>query len=250
MPVSSTAIRRIIVVALALIIGAFVVSILNADAARHPIKVPAEIAAEDTDHLNLRVARPEHGQLRVFFAGDSLTYGWYASVQKRGYRPVMVDALGKDGPVKEYHGEFPGATTSEVSQFLVVPPGLDVAIVELGTNDVARQTPIEAFTDTYAALLDKVRAGSPGVPLMCVGTWGSDGGGFGSDIYNAVIHSECAERGGAFVSLYDLYAVSANRGPTGAEAFGGVSDGFHPNDRGHREIARLLLSRLDLHPGT
>lgn len=227
-------------------LAALSVVALHADAAQRPVASLVAAAADDDAARNLSVSRPAERPLRVLFAGDSLTYGVAASSPARGFRPLMVGALSQAGPVEEFHTEQAGAGAGTVSNLLDVPAGLDLAIIELGTNNVGTRAPIPEFTATYSALLEKIRAGSPNVPLLCVGTWGSEGGGFGSDPYNAVIHSQCANRGGAFVSLYDVYAVAANRGPAGLDSVGGRSDPFHPNTQGHRAIAELLLSRIEI----
>lgn len=196
---------------------------------------------------SVRVTRPDDRPLRVLFVGDSISYGLNAELQDLGFRPLMVDALSADGPVQEFHKTRAGATTRTVSRLVDVPKNLDLAVVELGTNDVVDQTAPDDFARSYRALLQRVHTESPGVPLLCVGTWGSEGGADGSDTYNAVIDEECARQDGAFVSLYGLYPVTANRGPAGREVFGGTSDRFHPNDTGYRAIADLLLSRISIH---
>ncbi|SDK45151.1 Lysophospholipase L1 [Cryobacterium psychrotolerans] len=200
----------------------------------------------DPENETVRVTRPAEGSLRVLFAGDSITYGLSAEDKDLGYRPLMVDALSAGGPVTELRANRAGADTGVVSGILNAPANLDLAIIELGTNDVVEKTPLPRFETVYGALLDRIRHESPAVPLLCVGTWGSEGGADGSDAYNAVIEDECGERGGAFVSLYGLYPVEANRGPAGRDVFGGTSDNFHPNDRGYRAIAELLLARISV----
>ncbi|HSP52653.1 MAG TPA: SGNH/GDSL hydrolase family protein [Cryobacterium sp.] len=192
----------------------------------------------------VQVTRPADRPLRVLFVGDSISYGLNAERQDLGFRPLMVDALSADGPVQEFHKNRAGATTRTVSRLLNVPKDLDLAVVELGTNDVVDQTAPDDFERSYRSLLQRVHTESPGAPLLCVGTWGSAGGADGSDTYNAIIEAECARRGGAFVSLYGLYPDEANRGPAGRAVVGGTSDRFHPNDTGYREIAELLLGRI------
>lgn len=206
-----------------------------------PSVEPVQASVEDE---RLKVKRPEGQAMRVLFAGDSLTFGLYATRQENGFRSLMVGEWEKGGPVEEFRGEKAGAGAGDVASIIEVPDGLDLAVVELGTNDVGAQTPLDEFEQTYADLLDMIRDGSPGVPLLCVGTWGSDGGGFGSDPYNDVIEETCEDRAGRFVSLYDLYPVEEYRGPAGEQRFGGVSDNFHPNDAGYAAIADLLLDNL------
>ncbi|TFC84611.1 SGNH/GDSL hydrolase family protein [Cryobacterium sp. TMT3-29-2] len=195
----------------------------------------------------VQVDRPDERPLRVLFVGDSISYGLNAERQDLGFRPLMVDALSADGPIQEFHKNRAGATTRTVSRLVDVPENLDLAVVELGTNDVVHQTAPDEFARSYRALLRRLHTESPGVPLLCVGTWGSAGGADGSDAYNTLIDEECARQGGAFVSLYGLYPVEANRGPAGRDVFGGASDRFHPNDTGYRAIADLLLGRIAVH---
>ncbi|TFD26324.1 SGNH/GDSL hydrolase family protein [Cryobacterium cryoconiti] len=218
------------------------VAVLIASAVGLSVVLPLS-AADGT----VRVTRTDDRPLRVLFVGDSISYGLNAQRQDLGFRPLMVDALAKGGPVQEFHTNRAGATTHAVSRLVDVPEGLDLAVVELGTNDVVDQTAPDDFARSYRALLHRVHTESPGVPLLCVGTWGSAGGADGSDTYNALIDRECARQGGAFVSLYGLYPIEANRGPAGRKVFGGTSDRFHPNDTGYRAIAALLLDRITVH---
>ena len=233
---SGTPPRRVPVRVVAISLAALLLAAvgLGAALASHPP------AAADT----VRVTRPDDRPLRVLFVGDSISYGLNAERQDLGFRPLMVDALSAGGPVQEFHKNRAGATTRSVSRLLNVPKNLDLAVVELGTNDVVDQTAPDDFAGSYRSLLLRVHTESPGVPLLCVGTWGSAGGSDGSDTYNAVIEEECARQGGAFVSLYGLYPIAANRGPAGRDVFGGTSDRFHPNDTGYRAIADLLLGRI------
>ena len=202
--------------------------------------VDSDLSETDGD---VQVTRPADRPLRVLFVGDSISYGLNAELQDLGFRPLMVDALAQDGPVQEFHKNRAGATTRTVSRLVDVPENLDLAVVELGTNDVLEQTAPDEFALSYRSLLERVHTESPGVPLICVGTWGTANE---SDTYNDIIDSECAREGGAVVSLYDLYPIEANRGPAGREVFGGTSDRFHPNDSGYRAIAELLLGRISI----
>lgn len=202
--------------------------------------VNSDLSETDGD---VQVTRPADRPLRVLFVGDSISYGLNAELQDLGFRPLMVDALAEGGPVQEFHKNRAGATTRTVSRLVDVPENLDLAVVELGTNDVLDQTAPDEFALSYRSLLDRVHTESPGVPLVCVGTWGSADE---TDAYNDIIDHECAREGGAFVSLYDLYLIEANRGPAGRDVFGGTSDRFHPNDAGYRAIAEHLLGRISI----
>lgn len=194
----------------------------------------------------ISVTRPDDRPLRVYFAGDSITYGLYATEQRLGYRQLMSDEFEAAGPTEVIVADKAFAGAATVANIANVPDSVDLAIIELGTNDVGGRTPIDEFRKTYAGLLDTVRSTSPNAELVCVGTWGSDGGGFGSDPYNEVIEKECTDRDGLFVTMYDLFPREELRGPAGRKVFGGTSDDFHPNDAGYRAIADKLMGRIDI----
>lgn len=193
------------------------------------------------------VVKQAGGSLRVLFAGDSLTGGLHASTQAKGFKWLMLDAIEKQvGAVDEMSSALSGGTTLEVSAKYEVPTKLDLAVVELGTNDKAKATPIPAFQKAYVDLLNKIKAGSPSVALVCAGVWEDVNGGPDALPYNNVISKECTARGGKFVTLTPIYKDPTTIGPVGVPAYGGVSDDFHPNDTGHRDIADALLAQIKL----
>lgn len=192
----------------------------------------------------LTVKRTDGEPLRVLFAGDSLTGGLHASVQAKGFKWLMLSSIKKTGPVEEFSSALSGGTTLEVSGGYEVPMDLDLAVVELGTNDKAKATPIPEFQKAYVDLLNRVRAGSPKAVLVCAGVWEDVNGGPDSLPYNNVISKECTSRGGRFVTLTPIYKNRASIGPVGVPAYGGTSDSFHPNDTGHKAIADALLGQF------
>lgn len=185
------------------------------------------------------VRRPKNRPMNVLFAGDSLTYGLYASRETAGFRSVMQAALMKRGPISVSRGEKKGGGVSTVGALVAVSANLDLAIVELGTNDITRTSRVD-FTVRYNTLLDKiVSSGTPS--LVCAGAWGNQ------DVvrnFDMIISDACTSHSGVFVPLFPLFDDAKNRGPSGIRTWGGLSDNFHPNDRGHEAIATLLLSKI------
>lgn len=199
---------------------------------------PPQIASKTVD-----VVRPADRPLRVLLAGDSLTYGLYSSVPETSWASIFTRELEKGGAVEISRGEKSGADASTVGNLTSVPADLDLAIVELGTNDVGK-TPIDLFRTQYNDLLDKITSDGK-TPLVCAGAWGKLGGDAGgTDPYDNVISQACGERGGKFVDLSNDFSNSANRGPEGVPTWGGTSDEFHPNDTGHARIASRILERV------
>ncbi|MET0865056.1 MAG: hypothetical protein ABWZ98_12040, partial [Nakamurella sp.] len=61
---------------------------------------------------------------------------------------------------------------------------------------------------------------------------------------DTIIKDLCEARGGVFRSMSDISEVAENKGPAGVPAFEGLSDAFHPNDRGHAAIAERMLDAV------
>lgn len=182
------------------------------------------------------VERDGQGKVRMLVAGDSLAAGFFASEKARGFTSLVADAV---GPVEMTTAAQAHQTLTTVAAVTDVPAALDLAVIELGTNDVGIPTPLVDFEQQYVGLLDRIRASSPTAALVCLGTWTSDGGA-----YDEVIARTCRERGGIPVGLADAFADPANHGPAGRETINGEGDEFHPNDAGHRAIAERILSAL------
>jgi len=194
----------------------------------------------ETEQAATPLVRPTDRDIGVVFAGDSLTYGLFASAEEKGYRPQVVAALEKDGPVEWSRGGQTGNKIQAVSDSITFPATTDLVILELGTNDVWKTAQAD-IPAQYDALIAKAKASAPNVKIVCVGVW-SDVDGRRN--YDAPIQKSCESAGGAFLSLADIYDAEGTKGPAGKESFGGVSDNFHPNDTGYRAIADLILGEL------
>ncbi len=213
----------------------------NAFSARVEADMQNRLASEAEAKM-VPLSFPKDRPLRLLMTGDSLTGGFFASTKDRGFSKLVQAGLENHGPVEASGGSRAGGTLSTVDSITAVPAGLDLAIVELGTNDVGTKTPPETFAAQYSGLLTKVRAGSPGVAIMCISVW--QAAGTIADTYNRLIREKCDAAGGQYVDINSAYSSGANRGPVGVETWTGVSDEFHPNDRGHQAIADLILERV------
>lgn len=173
----------------------------------------------------------------ILVAGDSLAGGYYASSAEKGFVDRVADSI--DGPVQVTKATRAHESLAVVSSVAEIPEDVDIAIVELGTNDVGIPTPEAEFREGYASLLDRVRETSPDAKLICIGTW--TGWGWTQD---ETIRSECIARDGAYVHLRDLFDRDELHGPEGVETPVGTSDWFHPNNRGHAAIANRVSTAL------
>lgn len=227
------------------------VDVARMDAARASAQAVAseqasEKAARQREASVVRVKMPDGRPFNIFWAGDSLTAGFSAVKQTDGFRFRVNRYIEKWGPVEEYVATKPAAEplfkVGVIDQDSIPKAGIDLAMIELGTNDAGR-TDLDAFESSYRSLLTRVLTGSPKAKVVCVGAWGVSGPN-GTDRYDAIIERECDRRGGLFLDMTDLYMNKELTGPKGVETFAGPRDEFHPNDFGHEDIAKRLISRI------
>jgi lysophospholipase L1-like esterase len=200
-----------------------------------------EQAAADAKlvHVTFPADRPLH----VFLAGDSLGAGYFSSTEAKSYRALVVDYLKGHGPVEFTRATKPAdAPLFQVGNVEGIPTnGIDLAILELGTNDAGRTDPA-VFDQQYRALLQTIKAGSPQVQIICPSVWGSP---IPARIaLNQKISKACLTDGAKYVDLMKIYAEGKTYGPAGVMTWAGPSDNFHPNDKGHQEIADALIARI------
>ncbi|WP_242864553.1 SGNH/GDSL hydrolase family protein [Microbacterium testaceum] len=172
----------------------------------------------------------------MLITGDSLAAGFFASTAAQGFSALVTGAL---GPVTPTTVSRAHETLSTVAGVTEVPADLDLAVIELGTNDVGIPTPLADFEAQYADLVGRIRTSSPDAAVVCAGTWTVDGAA-----YDEIIAGVCTANAGRYVSLADLFATPEFHGPAGRDTFVGVGDDFHPNDAGHRAIADAVLAVL------
>ncbi|KUG57767.1 SGNH/GDSL hydrolase family protein [Nesterenkonia jeotgali] len=192
----------------------------------------------------IRLDQPDGRALEIFLAADSLGAGYFATSVEDAYRSRVQAGLNDRGvstnvtlatkPVED--DLFQITTVEPVPQMTI-----DLAIIELGTNDVGR-TERPEFEEEYQSLIDEVRTQNADAPVMCLGVWGQPNSERQS--YDTIIRQVCEENDGRYVSLSNAYARGDTVGPEGLDTWAGPSDDFHPNDLGHELIADLILERL------
>lgn len=194
--------------------------------------------------LLANVKKPVDRPLRFMVPGDSLAGGYYSSTEANGFRALVGARLAQIVPTQELKASQAGANLATVGGLVGIPKNLDLAIVELGTNDTAGKTELGAFTTQYATLLRTIKEGSPDVALICVGPWGAPGAG--TDPYDMAVETACKAQGGQFVKISTVFALGENRAKKGTPSWLGPADDFHPNDAGHKRIADLILERIKI----
>jgi hypothetical protein len=118
--------------------------------------------------------------------------------------------------------------------------------VQVATNDFVTDVPVDVYAASYAEVLARLRAASPNAELVCLGAWSDpssvNGLGVAAVDYDVAARTACGGEGGRYVDLSAVYLDVRNHGPVGRPTYHGPGDLFHPNDRGHAEVAAMVLA--------
>jgi acyl-CoA thioesterase-1 len=176
---------------------------------------------------------------RLLFLGTSLTAG--LGLEPEEAYPALIarriDSLGL--PYRVVNQGSSGETSAGARQridWLVREP-VDVLVLETGANDGLRGLPVDSMRANIQAIIDRVRAASPGVRILLVGMEAPPNLGtrYTSDFRK--VFPDLAERNGATLLPFLLLGVAAvdslNQG-----------DGIHPNSAGSRRLAETVWSAL------
>lgn len=227
-----------------------------------PADVPGETRTEASEQSELPVAAapgsrtgvqaygdPVYGTpLRVLVVGASVSEGWFASSPDHTYSALVAHGLEATGRrVRLRLIARPGVTAGEADTWDLSGRS-DVVIVQLATNDYVRGVPLPVFAASYEDVLHRLRIASPTAEMVCTGGWDDPTArnlaGVEAVDYDAAARAACGAVGGRYVDLSAIYLDQRNHGPDGRSTFHGAGDVFHPNDRGHEELAQLILSAV------
>jgi lysophospholipase L1-like esterase len=182
---------------------------------------------------------------RILFVGASVTEGWFASSSDRTYPALVVKGLANGRRVRARMLAHPGATAEDAALWDLTIQS-DFVVLQIATNDFVRDTPVDVYAASYTEVLGQLRAASPRADIVCLGAWLDPGAvnrlGVAAVDYNVATRTDCEAAGGRYVDLSAVYLDVRNHGPAGRPTYHGPGDLFHPNDRGHAELASLILA--------
>jgi acyl-CoA thioesterase I len=183
--------------------------------------------------------------LRVLFIGASVTQGWFASTKERTYTALVAKGLAGGRRVRVRMLARPGITAEQAADWDLNVPS-DVVVVQIATNDFAKDVPVDRYSAAYAELLDRLRTASPKAELICMGAWSdpTQKNRLGAEVidYDLAARTQCEAAHGHYVDISAAYLDMHNHGPAGRPTYQGPGDIFHPNDAGHAELAELVLA--------
>jgi len=191
-------------------------------------------------------APPDAPTLRLMFVGASVTEGWFASSRSRTYTALVTRSLQASGRrVRVRLLAHPGATAEDAGRWDLAVAS-DVVVVQIATNDWVTGVPLATFDTAYAEVLHRLRLTSATAELICFGAWEDPSSvnkiGVSALSYDQGVRSACDAEDGRSIDLSGVYMDPLDHGPEGRVTFHGPGDLFHPNDRGHQELASLILA--------
>jgi len=198
-----------------------------------PAMAPSEVLGvhAGTDNQGL--------QGKVYLAlGDSITAGRFATAQDGTFPALVADKLGMMLTVIARSGAKAAWALQQLGAVEAAHPAL--VTIELGTNDVGFNTPLDTFAAQYEAIVGGIS--SSHTRVLCIGSW------LPSTAIDAIIVKTCERHGATFVTLNGFYAVNDFHGTDGGSSYLGRTDWFHPGDQGHAAIAAAVLSALGAGP--
>ncbi|HXN01398.1 MAG TPA: SGNH/GDSL hydrolase family protein [Candidatus Dormibacteraeota bacterium] len=201
--------------------------------AKGPAMAPSEVLGvhAGTDNQGLQ------GKAYVAL-GDSISAGRFATAQDGTFPAVVAEKLGMTLNLVARSGAKVAWALPQLGAVQAAHPTL--VTIELGTNDVGFNTPLDTFAAQYDAIVGGVS--SPQTRVLCIGSW------LPSIAIDAIIAQTCERHGAIFVTLNGFYAVNDFHGSDGGSSYLGRTDWFHPGDQGHAAIAAAVLSALGAGP--
>jgi len=195
------------------------------------LRLPSQAQGADAQAPTEVPAHPT----KVLFSGDSISDGWYASVKAKGFVYLVERSINSTQSIHTHHH---GYTVGQVGEKFDIPTNVDLAIVELGTNDVNKGTTYEAFGINYPQYIDRVIGKSPGASLICLGVFPNTPR---AHTFDGVIQNACESHQGRFIPISDLRLNKRAVGPVGKQTWIGRANLGHPNDYGHAVIAQRIM---------
>jgi acyl-CoA thioesterase-1 len=182
-------------------------------------------------------ARPAASHAALF-VGDSLTAGY--GVDAEDAWPALVEAeWEKRGlPWRARNAAVSGSTTAGALEAVTwaLTPDVKLVFVCIGGNDGLRGTPLRETRKNLSALLAALKKEGRTVVLAGMRIPPNYGKDY-TEGFAALFPSLAKEHGVAFMPFL-LDGVAAVPGLN-------LPDGIHPNEEGHRKVARTVLAFLD-----
>ncbi|MBS1680634.1 MAG: arylesterase [Bacteroidetes bacterium] len=172
----------------------------------------------------------------ILFFGDSLTAGYGLTSPQLAFPAQLEVMLNKSGKnVDVINAGLSGETTagglSRIDWVLRKP--IDVFVLELGANDGLRGLPLDQTEKNLQTIIDKVRAKYPKAKIVLAGMMVPPNLGKPYTDRFKKIYPGLSSKNNCLLFPFLLEGVAGNEKLN-------QRDGIHPNEEGHRIIAKNL----------
>lgn len=201
--------------------------------------------------IRARLAQPE--PIRWVFAGDSITHGAAHTVGWRDYTELFSERvrweLGRmrDIVIKSGTSGWRIENLAADLDWNVLQFNPDVVSLMFGLNDcLAGPNGLDRFRETYLAVIARIRAETGALVLLHTPNWMLP-----TDrperlaslpVYRGAVLAIAAEADAPCVDHYPIWVAAEPRG----SMHHWLGHGCHPNEYGHRVLARTLFRALNL----
>jgi len=173
---------------------------------------------------------------RILFFGDSLTAGFGLPTPTLAFPNQMEIEMNKtQKKVKVTNSGLSGETSagglSRIDWVLRQP--IDVFVLELGANDGLRGLPLEQTKKNLQLIIDKVKAKYPKAKIVLAGMMVPPNMGPAYSDQFKKVYPDLAEKNKCHLIPFLLEGVGGNEKLN-------QNDGIHPNEEGHKIIAKNL----------
>lgn len=206
----------------------------------------------DTDLSRIAEFLRDSSPRRWVFAGDSITHGALHTFGWRDYTELFSERLryemgrGRDCVIKTAISGWRITHVADDLEWSILQHRPDVVSLNLGMND-CQDGPggLDKFTATYRRVVEAVREKTSAAVILH-----TPQGILAGDVvrfpilpaYVQAVRGLAESLGAVLVDHDQCWAEAARRGVMSYW----LSDAIHPNDMGHRAMARLLLQRLNM----
>ncbi|UFT98863.1 SGNH/GDSL hydrolase family protein [Radiobacillus kanasensis] len=194
---------------------------------------------------------PDTKRLIYIPIGDSLAEGWHATTKDKSYISILsqfiqkglgYNVITKNG-VRVAGAGLKDAAMPNISKIIMEHP--DLITIEFGTNDSNRNkkayVPPEEFKMLLWHLVERLQQAPSNPKIILVTTWNR---GQDSLKYDHIIKAVAEERDIAVANIQNVWMNRTDTcGPDKLVTYNGLSDNWHPNDKGHQEIAEIIFEQ-------
>jgi acyl-CoA thioesterase-1 len=172
----------------------------------------------------------------ILFFGDSLTAGFGLSSTVNAFPAQLEKELISSGKkVKVINSGLSGETSagglSRIDWVLRQP--VDVFVLELGANDGLRGLPLDQTKKNLQLIIDKVKSKYPGAKIVLAGMMVPPNMGKSYSDEFKKVYPDLSVKNKSLLIPFLLEGVGGNEKLN-------QSDGIHPNEEGHKIIAKNL----------